>query len=104
MEELRQEIDSNFALPHDLRTLSRNAGVSIAYLCRVFKDYTGKTVIRYLVERRVQAAIWKLREGDEKIISIALACGFNDLAYFNRVFKKIVGTTPSKYRHKVKRG
>jgi AraC-like DNA-binding protein len=104
VEKLREEMDRKFALPHDLRTLARNAGVSVAYLCRLFKAYTGKTVIGYLVERRIQATIWKLREGDEKIISIALACGFNDLAYFNRAFKRIVGTTPSKYRRKIKKG
>ena len=73
----------------------------MAYLCREFKDYTGKTVVAYLVERRIQAAIWKLREDNEKILSIALGCGFNDLAYFNRVFKKITAMTPSQYRRSV---
>ena len=102
VEKLRQEIDERFAVPHDLSALAKKAGVSVAYLCRLFKAYTGKTVVEYLVERRIQAAIWKLREGDEKIISIALACGFNDLAYFNRAFKRIVGTTPSHYRDKLK--
>ena len=102
VEDLRQKIDSNFALPHDLCTIARNVGVSVAYLCRLFKDYTGKTVIGYLVERRIQAAIWKLREGDEKVLSIALSCGFNDLAYFNRTFKRIVGMPPSMYRNKSK--
>ena len=93
---------TSFAQPHDLGTLgSERAGVSVAYLCRIFKAYTGKTVVAYLVERRIQAAIWKLREGDEKILSIALACGFNDLAYFNRVFKKITAMTPSQYRKSV---
>ena len=103
VEKLRLEIDRDFALPHELSPLARRAGVSVAYLCRIFKAYTGKTVIAYLIERRIQAAIWKLREGDEKIISIALACGFNDLAYFNRTFKRIVGTTPSQYRHKIRK-
>ena len=103
VEKVRENLDRHFASSHDLHTLARNAGISIAYLCRLFKAYTGKTVIEYLVERRIQAAIWKLREGDEKIISIALACGFNDLAYFNRAFKRIVGTTPSAYRHKIKK-
>jgi AraC-like DNA-binding protein len=103
VEKLRQEIDAQFAHPHDLSTLAQKTGVSVAYLCRLFKGYTGKTVIEYLVERRIQAAIWKLREGDEKIISIALNCGFNDLAYFNRTFKRIVGTTPSRYRRRISR-
>jgi len=103
VEKLREGMDRDFVEAHDLRTLARNAGVSVAYLCSLFKSYTGKTVIGYLIERRIQAAIWKLREGDEKIISIALACGFNDLAYFNRAFKRIVGTTPSGYRLKIKK-
>jgi len=104
VEKLRQEIDRDFAEAHDLDTLASRVGVSIAYLCRLFKAYTGKTVVSYLVERRIQAAIWKLRGGDEKVLSIALACGFNDLAYFNRAFKRIVGTTPSAYRHNIKKG
>jgi len=101
-EALRETLDREFAAPHELSTLAQEAGVSVAYLCRLFKSYTGKTVVAYLVERRIQAAIWKLREGDEKIISIALACGFNDLAYFNRAFRRIVGMTPSAYRRKIR--
>jgi AraC-like DNA-binding protein len=101
VEKLRLALDRDFALAHDLPTLAQRAGVSVAYLCRLFKAYTGKTIIAYLVERRIQAAIWQLREGDDKIISIALACGFNDLAYFNRAFRRIVGTTPSAYRQKI---
>lgn len=103
VEKLRQGIDEKFAQPHELTTLARGVGVSVAYLCRIFKAYTGKTVIEYVVERRIQAAIWKLREGDEKVLSIALGCGFNDLAYFNRAFKRIVGTTPSAYRKKIRK-
>ena len=103
VEKLREKLDREFAGPHDLAALAREAKVSIAYLCRLFKAYTGKTVVAYLVERRLQAATWKLREGDEKVLSIALACGFNDLAYFNRTFKRIVGKTPSAYRRKIRR-
>jgi AraC-like DNA-binding protein len=101
VEKIRQELDRDFAQPWELRTVARKAGVSVTYLCRLFKTYTGKTIIEYLVERRIQAAIWKIREGGEKIISIAFACGFNDVAYFNRTFKRIVGCTPSAYRRKM---
>lgn len=103
VETLRRGIDEKFAQPHDLETLAANVHVSVAYLCRLFKAYTGKTVIEYVVERRIQAATWKLGEGDEKVLSIALGCGFNDLAYFNRTFKRIVGLTPSEYRKKIRR-
>jgi AraC-like DNA-binding protein len=102
---LRLDLESDFASPHDLSSLARRVGVSIAYLCRIFKTYTGKTVMAYLLQRRIQAAIWKLREeGDEKIISIALGCGFNDLAYFNRVFKRVTKMTPSQYRRRLRKG
>ena len=103
VEKLRQGIEERFAAPHGLHALAQSVHVSVAYLCRIFKAYTGKTVIAYMVERRIQAALWKLREDDTKIISIALACGFNDLAYFNRTFKRIVGTTPSSYRRKMEK-
>ena len=100
LEQLRLRLDAHFADPYGLDLLANEAGVSVTYLCRLFKAYTGKTIVGYLVERRIQAAIWKLREDDTKVLSIALACGFNDLAYFNRVFKRIVGMTPSAYRKK----
>ena len=104
-EQLRREMDREFAGRQVLSALAKKAGVSVAYLCRIFKAYTGRTVMEYLVERRIQAAIWKLREeGDEKVISIALGCGFNDLAYFNRVFKRITKMTPSQYRKRMRAG
>jgi len=98
-EKIRRELDRDFAIPQDLHKLAKGAGVSVAYLCRIFKAYTGKTVVEYLVDRRIQASIWRLRERGEKIITIALSCGFNDLAYFNRTFKRIIGMTPSEYRN-----
>jgi AraC-like DNA-binding protein len=103
VEKLRQGIDERFAQPHDLHALAKSVNVSVAYLCRIFKAHTGKTVIEYVIERRIQAAIWKLREGDEKVLTVALGCGFNDLAYFNRAFKRIVGMTPSAYRQKIRK-
>jgi AraC-like DNA-binding protein len=102
VENLRQDLDREFAAPHTLRDLAKRAGVSVAYLCQVFKNYTGKSVVAYLVERRIQAAIWRLRENNDKILSIALECGFNDLAYFNRVFKRITAMTPSQYRRSIR--
>jgi AraC-like DNA-binding protein len=103
VEKLRQEIDLHYARPHDLASLAKRIGVSVAYLCRLFKAYTGKTVIAYLVERRIQAAMWALRGEDDKIIAMAMACGFNDLAYFNRAFRRIAGTTPTGYRKRFRK-
>jgi AraC-like DNA-binding protein len=81
--------------------LARFAGVSPAHLCRAFKNYSGKNLFDYLLERRLQAAMLALRGTDEKILSVALDSGFHDVAYFNRRFKQIVGRTPGEYRKAV---
>ncbi len=98
LQRICQTLDRNYARPMNLRDLATGACVSIGHLCRSFKAYTGRTVFAYLIERRIQAAMIRLRHGDEKVLGVALACGFNDLAYFNRTFKRLVGQTPRSYR------
>ncbi|MCE0497465.1 MAG: helix-turn-helix transcriptional regulator [Methylacidiphilales bacterium] len=98
--ELRDFLDRYYAEPHTLESLAKRSRLSRTYLCRAFKAYTGKRLFDYLIERRIQAAMLRLRGGEEKILGIALDCGFNDLSYFNRKFKQLVGVTPSQYRCK----
>ena len=52
------------------------------------------------LSRRIDNAIFLLKENTEQnILDIALACGYNNTANFNKAFKKVTGTTPSKYRN-----
>ena len=103
LEDLRQHLDQTYRQPHTLGALAQRARLGRTYLCRTFKAYTGKTIFNYLIERRVQAAMLRLRSGQEKILVVALESGFQDAAYFNRKFRQIVGCTPSMYRGKTKR-
>jgi len=98
LEAVRQLLDETFAEPHTLDRLAKRASLSRTSLCRAFKVYTGKRLFDYLIERRIQAAMVSLRSTDEKVLTIALNCGFRDLAYFNRKFKTLVGTSPTIYR------
>lgn len=98
LEELRDFLDRHYTEPHTLESLATRSRLSRTYLCRAFKSYTGKRLFDYLIERRIQAAMMRLRGAGEKVLSIALDCGFNDLSYFNRKFKQLVGVTPSRYR------
>ena len=98
LEALRQFLDETFAEPHTLGGLAKRAGLGRTSLCRAFKAYTGKRLFDYLIDRRIQAAMISLRSTDDKILTIALSCGFRDLAYFNRKFKARVGTPPTTYR------
>lgn len=101
LERLRQYLDATYGRSHTLEAMARRAGLSRTYLCRAFKAYTGKRLFDYLIDRRIQAAMVRLHDRDEKVLSIAMECGFNDLPYFNRKFKQIVGMTPSTYRRTV---
>ena len=97
-EEIRRHLDETFADKHTLGSLARRAGMGRTSLCRAFKAHTGKSIMDYLIDRRIQSAMLRLRCSSEKVIAIAMACGFNDMAYFNRKFKQLIGQTPLQYR------
>ena len=100
LDTVRNWLDAHYSEPVTLEQLAKKAGCSRNYLCRAFKNYSGKTVFDYLLERRIQAAMMRLRGSEEKIIGIAYDCGFHELSYFNRVFKRLTGQTPLAYRRK----
>lgn len=91
-------IEERFA--NDLRVgdLAAAAGLSPWHFTRRFTAWAGRSPMRCLRDRRLQEAMSRLRAGDGRVLDIALACGFSDLAHFNRTFKAVTGRTPSAYR------
>jgi AraC-like DNA-binding protein len=100
LERLRQFIDQNYKRQFQIAELARMSGFSPNYLCRIFKNYTGKTLTGYINERRIQAAMLLLKTTSKQIIEIASLAGFNDLSHFNHLFKKITESSPRKFREK----
>ncbi|NQU38612.1 MAG: helix-turn-helix transcriptional regulator [Lentisphaerae bacterium] len=98
LEAVRRYVDERFVEPLTLADLVKASGMSRAHFCCTFRRYTGETPMGYVAQRRIEHAMVQLRNSDEKILSIALDCGFQDLSYFNRVFKRVVDCTPSMYR------
>jgi AraC-like DNA-binding protein len=74
------------------------AKMNQTYLGRKFKNYTGQTPFEYILHRRIERAMVMLRAPHVKILTICMDSGFNDVSFFNRTFKRIVGMTPGKYR------
>ncbi len=93
-------IQENYAEPLTLADLSGEAGMSPEYFCRVFKAVIGRSPIDYLNYYRLQCATEKLRTTDEYVTDIALSCGFADLSYFSKVFKKYNGISAGEYRRR----
>lgn len=69
-------------------------------LSRQFKQLTGETLFNYLHKLRIEKAKSYLLSTDSKISDICIRVGFNDISFFNKVFKKHAGISPKEYRHK----
>jgi AraC-like DNA-binding protein len=94
----RDAIDRAYAQPLDIRDLARVASVSEAHFIRTFRATFGETPHRYLQRRRVERAMFLLRETGRTITDICLDVGFTSLGTFSRTFRDIVGVNPTDYR------
>ena len=94
----RDAMDRDYARPLDIPTLARIAYVSEAHFIRVFRDTFGETPHRYLQRRRVERAMFMLRETDLSVTEICFEVGFTSLGTFSRTFGDIVGEPPTTYR------
>ena len=90
----RDAIDRAYAGPLDIAALARVASVSEAHFARTFRVTFGETPHRYLQRRRVERAMFLLRESDRSVTDICFEVGFNSLGTFSRTFHEIVGATP----------
>ena len=94
----RDAIDRDYAQPLDIATLARIAHSSEAHFIRTFRAAFGETPHRYLQRRRVERAMFLLRESDDEVSEICLDVGFASLGTFGRTFRRIVGASPTAYR------
>ena len=91
-------IEDNYANKISLDQISSMMNMSKVSFNRFIKKSTDKTFVEYLNDVRVENASRMLAEEEYGISQIAYKCGFYNMANFNRVFKKIKGSTPSQYR------
>src|SRR6476469_3198413 len=94
----RDAMDRAYAEPLDIPALARIASVSEAHFVRTFRATFDETPHRYLQRRRVERAMFLLRESDRSVTDICFEVGFNSLGTFSRTFHEIVGATPIAYR------
>lgn len=85
----------------NLSEVAEKAGVSGAYLSTLFSQQLGCGFIDYLNRRRIEYAVQYMKDGTMKIYEVAYRAGFRDEKYFSRVFKKVMGQSPSEYRKSI---
>lgn len=91
-------VEENYMEDVTLDSLAAYAGFSRYTLSRMFRQHTGSTFTQYLNKRRVNMAADLLSGTKVPVTQVALQCGFNSIATFNRVFREVRGCTPTQYR------
>jgi AraC-like DNA-binding protein/mannose-6-phosphate isomerase-like protein (cupin superfamily) len=91
-------IDKNYAEIESVDDICKNVYVSKYYLIHLFKEYTGKTPMQYVLQKKIDIAKKLLSTTTIPIYSIALRAGYEDSNYFCKVFKRLEHLTPLEYR------
>lgn len=90
-------INENLSSPLTLDDISHIAGMSRTYFSTLFKKLNGITLWDYITIKRVEKSIELLKKSNCNILDIAIECGVNNTANFNRAFKKMTNKVPSDY-------
>lgn len=93
-------IRKNLQDPITIEDIEKNCGYSKFYISRIFKEITGKTVMTFLNEVRIDSAKKLLISENASVFSVSSSCGFTSQSYFGKVFKKHTGLTPLEYKSK----
>ena len=91
-------IEQHYTEDISIAVLSERFFISEFYLCRLFKEYTGKTIFAYIIELRIKHAQRMLRLTNTPIKKIAQASGYGSLSAFGKAFHATTGVSPREYR------
>ncbi|MBU0927443.1 MAG: response regulator [Spirochaetes bacterium] len=81
-----------------LDSLCEELAISPSYLSQLFRKYKESSFVKFLTGIRMERAIELLSTTGDRIVDIALQCGYKDVYYFSHSFKKWTGASPKKYR------
>lgn len=98
IQKIESFLNCNYLRKVNLDELAHYIGMNRSSLCTFFREKTGKTIFGYLIELRISIAKQFLENVELSISQCCFKSGFNDIPYFNRVFKRIVGISPKAYR------
>lgn len=88
-------IQDNYLSHISLNKLAAENKISKCYMCRVFKEITGDTVLSYINHLRCIRAEFLIQTENISVSNASEMCGFKSAAYFSKVFKKVYGYPPS---------
>ena len=100
-QKVAEYIDANFANPNlKLEIIAGEFYINIQYLCSIFKKHRSTTIGNYILDVRMGNAQRELLDGAESITVVAYHCGYEDVGYFSKCFKRYFGLSPKKFIEK----
>lgn len=96
-------LDDNFSAEISSINLKKAFPYSVDHIRRVFKKYTGKSITQYVNNAKCNKAMEMLESKQYSVTEVAIACGFNNLSYFTKIFKRYTGLNPSEQKRKNKK-
>lgn len=94
----RKFIEQHLGEPLSLTKVARAVNINATHLSEKFKQVTGINFVEYVARTRFEKACHLLKDVNPRISEIAFAVGFQSLSQFNRVFKRLGGTSPTEFR------
>ena len=91
-------VEANLEQEIALAALADTAGMSPHYFSELFKQSLGLPPHQYVLRRRIERARELLRDSRITVFEAAVRTGFSDQSHFTRIFRRIVGITPTQYR------
>ena len=91
-------IEGNLGSKVVIREIADCVALSKSHFSRAFKRSLGSAPMAYVATRRVERARLMLTSTQKSLTEIALACGFSDQPHFNRLFRRLVGMSPGRWR------
>lgn len=98
IEKALEYIRRNYTEELTLQEVSDYVNISKNYFSILFKKYTNRNFIDFVIHLRVEKARSLLLTTDLRIYEVAEGAGFNDVKYFSKLFKKLAGTSPAEFR------
>ena len=95
---LKEYVENNYIYDITMQEAAEEMGYSDAYFSKLFKQYFNQNFTAYLTEYRIKKAKELLGNTNNSIKDISRMVGYTDSNYFAKIFKRIVGEIPSKYR------
>jgi len=97
-QEVKEYVREHLADDLNVTAIAEYMHFNPQYLARAFKSETGRGILEYITSERIEAAKKLLVETNIPVKEIASMVGYQDYAYFTRVFKKETGISPKQYR------